>query len=65
MSPGSRGEVSRLSLEVQRYSVRNMIQMSATTLPCIQATRDSVKGYGYEHGFMLHFATTWLDKPQW
>jgi hypothetical protein len=52
------GEFSRLSLEVQRYIVRNMIQISARTLPCIQVTRDSVKGYVYDPGFKLRFATT-------
>jgi peptide/nickel transport system substrate-binding protein len=57
-------EFSRLSHEVQRYIVRNMIQISATTLPFIQAARDYVKGYVFERGFKLRFATTWLDKPQ-
>jgi ABC-type transport system substrate-binding protein len=55
-------EFSRLSKEVQRYIVGNMVQMSATTLPFIQAARDSVKGYVFERGFKLRFATTWLDK---
>jgi peptide/nickel transport system substrate-binding protein len=53
----------RLSHEVQRYIVRNMIQISATTLPFIQAARDYVKGYVYERGFKIRFATTWLDRP--
>jgi ABC-type transport system substrate-binding protein len=57
-------EFSRLSHEVQRYIVKNMIQISATTLPFIQAARDYVKGYVFERGFKLRFATTWLDKPQ-
>jgi glutathione transport system substrate-binding protein len=35
---------SRLSHEVQRYVIGNMVQMSATTLPFIQAARDHVKG---------------------
>jgi hypothetical protein len=45
-------------------SMENMIQMSATTLPFIQAARDDVKGYVFEHGCMPRFATTGLDKPQ-
>lgn len=57
-------EFSRLSQEVQRYIVRNMVQMSVTTLPFIQATRDYVKGYVFERGLKIRFETTWLDKPQ-
>jgi hypothetical protein len=37
--------------------------MSATTLPCIQAARDYVKGYVLERGFKIRFETTWLEKP--
>jgi len=57
-------EFSRLSQEVQRYIVRNMVQMSVTTLPFIQAAHAAVKGYVYERGLKIRFATTWLDKPQ-
>jgi len=57
-------EVSRLNYEVQRHLMRNMIAISATTLPFIQAARDYVQGYVFERGFKLRFATTWLDKPQ-
>jgi ABC-type transport system substrate-binding protein len=57
-------EFSRLSQEVQRYIVGNMVQMSATTLPFVQAARDYVKGYVFERGYKLRFTTTWLDKPQ-
>jgi peptide/nickel transport system substrate-binding protein len=57
-------EFSRLSQEVQRYIVRNMVQMSVTTLPFIQATRDYVKGHVFERGLKIRFETTWLDKPQ-
>jgi ABC-type transport system substrate-binding protein len=57
-------EFSRLGQEVQRYIARNMIHISATTLPFIQAARDSVKGYVYERGFKIRFEQTWLDKPQ-
>jgi len=55
-------EFSRLGQEVQRYIVRNMVQMSVTTLPFIQAARDHVKGYVFERGLKIRFATTWLDK---
>jgi peptide/nickel transport system substrate-binding protein len=56
-------EWSRLSHEVQRYIIGNMVQMSATTLPFIQAARDHVKGYVFERGFKIRFETTWLNKP--
>ena len=56
-------EWSRLSHEVQRYIIGNMVQMSATTLPFIQAARDQVKGYVFERGFKIRFETTWLEKP--
>jgi hypothetical protein len=48
---------------VQRYIVGNMVQMSASTLPFIQAARDHVKGYVFERGFKIRFETTWIDKP--
>jgi ABC-type transport system substrate-binding protein len=57
-------ESSRLSREVQRYIVRNMVQITATTLPFIQAARDYVKGYVYERGLKIRFERTWLDKPR-
>jgi hypothetical protein len=50
-------EFSRLSQEVQRDIVGTMVQMSATTLPFIQAARDSVQGYVCERGFKLRFTT--------
>jgi peptide/nickel transport system substrate-binding protein len=56
-------EFSRLSHEVQRYIVGNMVQMSATTLPFVQAARDSVKGFVFERGFKIRFESTWLEKP--
>ena len=31
-----------------RFLVRNMVQMSATTLPLMQAARDYGKGYVFE-----------------
>jgi peptide/nickel transport system substrate-binding protein len=57
-------EWTRLSHEVQRYIVGNMVQMSACTLPFLQAARDYVQGYVFERGFKIRFETTWLDKPQ-
>jgi hypothetical protein len=56
-------EFSRLSQEVQRYIVGNMVQMSATMLPFVQATRDWVKGHVFERGYKLRFTTAWIDKP--
>jgi ABC-type transport system substrate-binding protein len=56
-------EFSRLSQEVQHYIVGNMVQMSATTLPFVQAARDHVRGYPFMRGFKIRFETTWLDKP--
>ena len=56
-------EFSWLSQEVQRYIMQNMIQISATTLPFIQAAQQYVKGYVYERGFKIRFEGTWLDKP--
>jgi ABC-type transport system substrate-binding protein len=57
-------EYTRLSKEVQRHIVSTMARVSATTLPFIQAARDSVQGYEFERGFKIRFETTWLDKPQ-
>ena len=53
---------SRLSQEVQRYIVGNMVQMSVTTLPFTQAVRDYVQGYVFERGLKIRFETTWLSK---
>jgi hypothetical protein len=64
VSPGSRAEFRRLSLEVQRYIMRNRIRIRATTLPFIQAARDHVKGYMFERGYKFRFETTWLDKQR-
>jgi hypothetical protein len=55
-------EFSRLSQEVQRYIVGNMVQMNASTLPSIQAVRDHVKGYVFERGYKFRFETTWLNR---
>jgi ABC-type transport system substrate-binding protein len=57
-------EFSWLSQEVQRYIVSDMVQVSATTLPFIQAAWDYVKGYVFLRGFKIRFDTVWLDKPQ-
>jgi hypothetical protein len=50
--------------EVQRHIVADMARVSATTLPFIQAARDSVKVYVFEGGLKIRFERTWLDKPQ-
>ena len=55
-------EFSRLSKEVQRYIIGNMVQMNASTLPFIQAARERVKGYVFERGYKFRFETTWLDR---
>jgi ABC-type transport system substrate-binding protein len=55
-------EFSRLGRELQEYLYKNMIYMSATSLPSLQAARDYVQGYVYERGFKVRFATTWLNK---
>ena len=52
----------RLGQELQEYMYRNMIYMSATSLPSLQAARDYVQGYIYERGFKVRFETTWLNK---
>ena len=55
-------EFSRLGRELQEYMYKNMIYMSATSLPSLQAARDYVQGYVYERGFKVRFETTWLNK---
>ena len=55
-------EFSRIGHELQDYLYTNMIYMSATSLPSLQAARDYVKGYVYERGFKVRFETTWLNK---
>jgi ABC-type transport system substrate-binding protein len=55
-------EYSRLGRELQEYLYKNMIYMSATSLPSLQAARDYVNGYVYERGFKVRFETTWLNK---
>jgi len=49
--------------DLQRYTVADMMYfLSVTTLPFIQAARNSVKGYENLHGFKIRFETTWLEK---
>ncbi|MBI3325671.1 MAG: hypothetical protein HYZ81_03070 [Nitrospinae bacterium] len=55
-------EYSRLGREIQEYLYKNMIYMSATSLPSLQAAREYVQGYVYERGFKVRFETTWLNK---
>jgi ABC-type oligopeptide transport system substrate-binding subunit len=40
----------------------NMVQITATTLPFIQAAQQYVKGYVYERGLKIRFERTWLEK---
>ena len=55
-------EFSQRGRELQEYMYKNMIYMSATSLPSLQAARDYVQGYVYERGFKVRFETTWLNK---
>ncbi len=55
-------EFSRLGRALQEYLYKNMIYMSVSSLPSLQAAGDYVKGYVYERGFKVRFDTTWLDK---
>jgi ABC-type oligopeptide transport system substrate-binding subunit len=55
-------EFSRLGRELQEYLYKNMIYMSASSLPSLQAARDYVQGYVYERGFKVRFETTWMNK---
>jgi glutathione transport system substrate-binding protein len=55
-------EFSQRGRELQEYMYKNMIYMSATSLPSLQAQRDYVQGYVYERGFKVRFETTWLNK---
>jgi hypothetical protein len=43
---------------------KNVIHISATSLPRLQSARDYVQGYVYERGFKVRFETTWVNK-QW
>ena len=55
-------EFSERGRELQEYMFKNMIYMSATSLPSLQAARDYVQGYVYERGFKVRFESTWLNK---
>lgn len=57
-------EYTRLGHELQRHVIEQMIYLSATSLPTIEAARDSVKGYEFLHGFKKRFERAWLDKGQ-
>jgi hypothetical protein len=61
---GHRAVLSLFRQQVQRYILRNTVQMSATMLPFIRAAQDSAKVYVYERGFKIRFERTWLDKLQ-
>jgi ABC-type oligopeptide transport system substrate-binding subunit len=55
-------EFSQRGRELQEYLYKNMIYMSATSLPSLQAARDYVQGYVYERGFKVRFESIWLKK---
>jgi ABC-type transport system substrate-binding protein len=55
-------EFSQRGRELQEYMYKNMIYMSATSLPSLQAERDYVQGYVYERGFKVRFEGAWLKK---
>jgi hypothetical protein len=57
-------EYTRLGHALQRYVIEYMIYLSATSLPTIEATRDSVKGYEFLHGFKKRFDRAWLYKEK-
>jgi hypothetical protein len=46
-------------------AIEQMIYLSATSLPTIEAARDYVTGYECLHGFKKRFERTWLDKTNW
>jgi len=55
-------EYTRLGHELQRYVIEQMIYLSATSIPSIEAARDYVKGYEFLHGFKKRFERVWLDR---
>ena len=55
-------EYTRLGHELQRHVIEQMIYLSATSLPTIEAARDYVKGYEFLHGFKKRFERAWVDK---
>src|SRR5919108_728865 len=57
-------EYTRLGHELQRHVIEQMIYLSATSLPTIEAARDHVKGYEFLHGFKKRFEGAWLDKAK-
>jgi hypothetical protein len=40
-----------------------MVQITATTLPLIQAARNSAQGYVYKRGLKIPYERMWLGKP--
>jgi hypothetical protein len=59
---GTEAEYLKAGEKLQAYATREMIYMSATSLPTLEATRDYVKGYVFMRGFKKRFETTWLDR---
>jgi peptide/nickel transport system substrate-binding protein len=52
----------KVAEEIQRYIAGEMIYMTVTGYPIIQASRDRVKGYAYLRGMKVLFETTWLER---
>jgi peptide/nickel transport system substrate-binding protein len=52
----------KVAEEIQRYLAEQMIYMTVTGYPIIQAGRDRVKGYSYLRGIKVLFETTWLER---
>jgi ABC-type transport system substrate-binding protein len=59
---GTEAEYLKAGEKLQAYATREMIYMSATSLPTLEAARDYVKGYVFMRGFKKRFETTWLDR---
>jgi len=52
----------KVAEEIQRYIAGEMIYMTVTGYPIIQASRERVKGYAYLRGMKVLFETTWLER---
>jgi hypothetical protein len=60
---GTEADYLKVGEELQAYLTSQMIYMSATSLPSVEAARDSVKDYAFLRGFKKRFEATWLDRP--
>jgi ABC-type transport system substrate-binding protein len=59
---GTEADYLKVGEELQEYLTSQMIYMSATSLPSVEAARDSVKGYAFLRGFKKRFEATWLER---